>query len=198
MSDCIGSGVKKSVLDDCWVIAHRDTHISGLDRVETQTTIHPDEAKDIVRDLIARGAPVDDIRVYKPGSATPDMDWLKYSRLEYKVIITIPGPGPIFHPHELAKLVGDYVPDCAEVVVNEGNFYTLNSMEEESARACSYKDKEDVVRHMLRIAEKKVTDRGYSVAPELQYALANCAEVSLEYAVSAIYKALTIAEVKEE
>ena len=189
------SGVKKSVLDNCWVITHRYTHASGLDKVETQTTIHPDEAKDIVRGLIAKGTPVVDIRVYKPGSATPDIEWLKYSRLEYKVIITIPGPGPIFHPHELAKLIEDYVPDCAEVVVKEGNFYTLSSMEEEPAMVSTYNGKADVIHHMLEIVEKKTAAKGYSIHPQLQYALANCDNISMEYAVEAIYQVFTNEEV---
>lgn len=174
-------------LDRVWNIVYIE---DGCSKV--QMTEDSDEAEDIIRDLVAKGVPVESIRVYSPDTSQ-DVHWLEYHLQQLCVKILTPGPALEGLINEVQRLIENYVPTACEVFVSELTTYTGDK---EELRATDTQAGErgvirkDLIKTLLQIAIARTSDEGAIAI--LQGTVQRADKVTLANMLSDIYAARDI------
>jgi hypothetical protein len=179
-------------LDKVWNIVYIE---DGCSKV--QVTEDSDEAEDIIRDLVAKGVPVESIRVYSPDTSQ-DVHWLEYHLQQLYVKILTPGPALEGLINEVQRLIENYVPTVCEVSVGELTTYTGNK--EELRAVDTHEGERGVLRkhlmeEILHAALARTSDEGAIAI--LQETMRRVDKLTPGNMLSDIYAARSIGEVTE-
>ena len=156
-----------------------------------------DEAEDIIRDLVAKGVPVESIRVYSPDTSQ-DVHWLEYHLQQLYVKILTPGPALEGLINEVQRLIENYVPTVCEVSVSELTTYIGDK--EELRAVDTHEGERGVLRkhlmeEILHAALARTSDEGAIAI--LQETMRRVDKLTPGNMLSDIYAARSIGEVAE-